>query len=142
MSTRPKFEPYIVLPNAYSSPANSGSMAVNLTSQPTVVSRLSMVSYTCSWAGSSPVGTISVQASNDYELNPEGNLYATGTWNTLPVSYWNGSTTSTVTAIPVSGSTGNGAIDIATNGFYALRLIYTATSGTGTLTVTIDAKVA
>jgi hypothetical protein len=117
-------------------------MAVNLTSQPTVVSRLSMVSYTCVWTGATPVGTISVQASDDYELNAEGGVEAIGTWNTLPVSYYNGFTTSTVTAIPVSGSTGNGAIDIATNGFYAVRLIYLATSGTGTLTVTINAKVA
>jgi hypothetical protein len=145
MSTRPNFAPYVVLPNAYGSPANSSSMAVNLISQPTIVSRLSMINYACVWSGSSPVGTISVQASDDYELGPEGlnnPPINPGTWNTLPVSYYNGTTTSTVTAIPVSGSTGNGMIDVATSGFYAIRLIYTAGSGTGSLTVTINAKVA
>ena len=142
MSTRPNFAPYVVIPNALGSPANGNSMAGNITSAPTVVSRLSMINYACVWTGSSPVGTISVQASDDFALNAEGNVEVAGTWNTLPLSYWNGTTTSTVQAIPISGSTGNGMIDVATAGFYAVRLVYTATSGTGALIVTINAKVA
>ena len=113
-------------------------MATNLTSLVTVVSRLSLVNYSCSWTGSSPVGSVSIQGSNDFELNPEGVVENTGTWNTLPLGYNSG----VVTAIPISGNSGNGAIDIATTGFYALRFIYTATSGTGNLTVTVNAKVA
>ena len=101
-----------------------------------------MINYACVWSGSSPVGTISVQASDDYALNAEGNVQFAGTWNSLPVSYWNGSGTTTVTAIPVTGNNGSGMIDIATAGFYAVRLIYTAASGTGSLTVTVNAKVA
>lgn len=138
MATRPKFKPYIVLPNAYSSPANSGSMAVNLTSQATVVSNLSMVSYEAVWTGSSPVGAVSVQGSNDYLLGAEGNILNAGTWTTLPLSY-NGNS---VMSIPVTGNSGNGVIDIASTGLYALRFVYTATSGTGSLVVTIAAKVA
>jgi hypothetical protein len=140
VSTRFNISPYVVLPNQYGSPVNGNSMAGNLISSPTVVSKLSMISYSCVWTGSSLVGTISVQASDDYSFNAEGQVNNPGTWNTIPVSYWNGSATATVTTIPVSGNSGNGLIDIAPTGIYAIRLIYTSGSGTGNLTVTVTAK--
>jgi hypothetical protein len=96
-----------------------------------------MVSYACIWTGSSPIGTVSVEGSNDFSLNAEGAVMNAGTWNFLPLSY----NSTIVTAIPITGNTGNGLIDIASNGIYALRFLYTATSGTGTMTVTINAKV-
>lgn len=42
----------------------------------------------------------------------------------------------------VSGDTDNGFIDIYDTGAFAIRLIYTATSGTGLLNAVITAKVA
>jgi hypothetical protein len=143
MAWRPQIDPYIVLPNEQGSPANNNSMAGNLISAPSIVGKLSMISYACVWTGSSPVGTISIEASDDFEYGPEGanSILNPGTWNVMPVSYYNGFTTSTVTTIPISGNTGNGMIDIAPTGIYAIRLIYTATSGTGNLTVTVSAKV-
>lgn len=130
MSTRPNFAPYNVL--------NAVSMATSQTSAVTIVSRLSLINYALVWSGTSPVGSVSVQASDDYSLNAEGAVQNAGTWNNLPITV----SGSALTAIPVTGNTGNGMIDIATAGFYAVRLIYTATSGTGTLTVTVNAKVA
>lgn len=97
-----------------------------------------MISYGISWAGTSPVGTLSVQVSNDYSQNEAGGVADPGTWNTLTLDVAGTPTTS----IPVSGNTGNGFIDILQTGAYAMRLVYTATSGTGLMQATIAAKVA
>jgi len=115
-------------------------MASSFTSQPTVVQKLSQISYSCVWSGTAPVGTISIQGSNDYNIKPGGAtaVQNPGTWNNLVLSFAGGTTTS----IPVSGNTGNGIIDIAATGLYAVRLVYTAVSGTGNMTVVINAKVA
>jgi hypothetical protein len=114
-------------------------MSADITSLPTIIQQLSMVSYAVSWAGAVPIGTISVEASNDYSLYPDSTVNNPGIWNPIPFVL-NG--TSVVTAIPVAGNSGNGFIDIDQHGAYALRLIYTATSGTGQLQVVINGKVA
>lgn len=91
-----------------------------------------MINYSVSWAGTSPVGVITVQASDDYALNSDGTVKTAGTWNTLPLS----------DTCDVSGNTGNGMIDIDQLAAYAIRLVYTRTSGTGTMSAIISAKVA
>lgn len=139
MSSRPQFSPYIVFPNANASPANTNSLAASFTSEPTIVQKLSQISYECTWTGSA-TGSLSVQGSNDFSITPGGMNFVQnpGTWTSLILSYNGGDTTS----IPISGPTGNGIIDIASTGLYAVRLIYTAGTGTGSMTVTINAKVA
>lgn len=133
MSSRPLIRPEAVLN------ADTGkSMAGNLTSKVTIANNLSHVSYGVSWSGSTPIGAISVQVSNDYSQNEDGSVKNAGTWNTLTFSVGGSPTTS----IPVSGNTGNGMIDIVDTAVYALRLVYTATSGTGTLNAILCAKVA
>ena len=129
MSTRTNMRPQPVIIN--------GSMAGNLTSTPTILQSLTLVSYSLSWSGTSPVGTVSVQVSNDYALNSNGSVQNAGTWNTLTLQYNGGATTT----IPVSGNTGTGFVDVSGTGAYAIRLIYTAASGTGTLQATINGKV-
>lgn len=129
MSSRPQLNPQSVITN--------GSMAGNLTSLPTVIQKLSMISYSLSWSGTAPVGTVSVQVSNDYSQNADGTVAHAGTWNTMTLNY-NGTA---VTVIPVTGATGNGFIDIDETAAYAMRLIYTAVSGTGSLNVIIAGKV-
>lgn len=124
MSSRPILAPFNVVTN--------GSMATQIISIVTVIQNLSLVSYACSWTGASPVGTVTVQVSNDYSQNGAGQVLNPGTWNTLPLSAPTG----------VSGNTGNGFIDIDANAGYALRFVYTPASGTGTMNVVIDAKVA
>lgn len=133
MSSRPQFNPQPVF-NA----ATGRSMAVNITSIPTIIQKLSMISYAYSWTGTSPVGTVSVQVSNDYSQNSDGTVRTAGTWNTMTVNY-NGTL---VTTVPVTGNTGNGFIDIDQCAGYAIRTIYTAGSGVGTIDATINAKVA
>lgn len=131
MSTRPQIKPEQVITN--------GVMASNITGTPTIISNISKVSYGFSWSGSTPVGTVSVQVSNDYRLLPNGqpDTSVTPTWNTLTLNY-NGSA---VTTVPVSGNTGNGLIDIDAIAAYAIRPIYTASSGSGSMQCTVVGKV-
>lgn len=124
MASRPILPPFLVITN--------GNMSSNITSISTIIQNLSMLSYAVTWSGTTPVGTVSVQASNDYSQNSDGSISNPGTWNTLPLS-------STTT---VSGNTGNGFIDIDAQAGYALRFVYTAGSGTGSMNVTASGKVA
>lgn len=128
MSSRTTLRPNIVI--------NAGNMSGNLTSVPTILQSISRPNYSYSWSGTSPVGSISVQTSNDYSVNPNGTVDNPGTWNTLPFTV-NGSL---VSSLPVTGNTGTGIADIVI-GSYAIRTVYTAVSGTGSLTAIITGKV-
>lgn len=123
MSSRPLIKPFSVI--------TDGSLSGNLTSKVTVIDNLSMVSYSLSWAGSSPSGAVNVQASNDYSEYADGSVNNAGTWNTLPLSI----------SPAISGNSGSGFIDIDAQAGHALRLTYTAISGSGTLNVLVTGKV-
>lgn len=138
MSSRPQFNPYIVIPNAEANPANSGDMSLTLTSQPTIVQKLSMIAYQINWAGAAPVGAISVEASNDFSLNADGSVRNAGNWTAVPLAFNN----TNAFSVPLTGAAGSGVVDIDAMGMYALRLVYTPTSGTGVLQAIINAKVA
>lgn len=109
-----------------------GDMSGNITSRVTVIQNLSMLSYDISWDGTAPEGTISVEVSNTYSQNSDGTVRNPGNWTALPLS----------TNTDISGDTGVGFIDIDALGAYAIRLVYTATSGVGVLQATINGKVA
>ena len=119
--------------------ATTASMASTITVQPTVLKNLTMASYSYSWSnGSTPVGTVTLQLSNDYSLNPNGSVNNQGTWTD---AYWfDPSVGSYVSSAAVSGDTGNGVIEMET-GAYAVRTVYTPASGDGTMTITFVGKV-
>ena len=123
MSSRPQFGPYSVI--------TDGDMSSDIVSKVTIIRKMSEISYSVAWAGTAPVGSVSVQVSNDFAQNADGTIKNPGTWNTLPLS---GPTN-------VSGSSDNGFIDIDASGAYAIRLVYTATSGTGLMQAVIAGKV-
>jgi hypothetical protein len=106
-------------------------MATQIISTPTIIDNISLISYDISWTGTAPVGMMSVQVSNTYTQNAEGQTANPGNWTTLTLS----------APTPVTGNTGNGGIDVDVTGFYAIRLVYTPTSGTGLMNATINAKV-
>ena len=92
------------------------------------------ISYDLAWTGT-PVGTFQVQVSNTYAQDPDGDVLSAGNWNTLP-------TTSFTGTYPVpAGSPGNGFLDVVGTEAAWVRLQYTASSGSGTLTVIPAAKV-
>lgn len=124
MASRPILSPFSVITN--------GNMSGNIISAVTVIQNSSMISYDISWAGTAPVGAMSVQVSNTYSQNADGSVRNAGNWTTLVLS-----------APPtVSGSTGNGFIDVDATGAYAIRLVYTRVSGTGVMQATLSGKVA
>ena len=58
-------------------------------------------------------------------------------WITLPVS---DDTGSVVTSLPVAGNTGKAGFDFKT-GYYAVRIVYAPTGGTGFMTARFNGKV-
>lgn len=123
MASRPLVPSYPVIIN--------GVMTGTITSLVSNIQMLSLMSYSLSWSGASPVGSVSVQVSNDYKQDASGVVVNAGTWNTLPLS----------SSTAVSGNTGTGFIDITENAGYAMRLVYNFVSGTGTLQAVFNAKV-
>lgn len=123
MSARPYQKPHKVI--------NAVSMAASITSEVTIIDNKTIIGYDVSWSGSTPVGTMSVQVSNSYSLDPDGSVRDSGSWTTLTLS----------SSTAVSGNTGNGFIDIDITGAYAIRLVYTRVSGTGTMNAYVTSKV-
>lgn len=138
MSTRTNLRPQVVIPSPNALPTNSQDMSAGIVSAPTILNSLTKVSYGVSWtgAGATP-GFVSVEASDDCVVQASGAVSG-GTWNTLP--FFSGGLI--VSSIPLVGATGNGMIDIETLSAYAVRLRFTANSSSGSLTVTVNGKVA
>lgn len=112
-------------------------MATNITSLVTILQSLTKASYAVKWTGSTPVGTLSVQFSNDYSLDSAGAVHNAGSWTTTELE----SGGSIVTSIPVTGNTGTAFINLAELAAYAIRLVYTAGSGTGSMDAIVNCKV-
>lgn len=130
MSTRTNIRPQPVI-------IDGGMSATSITSAVTILQSVTRISYGLSWVGTVPVGTAAVQVSNDYSVYANGSVHNTGTWTTLILDL-NGVP---VSSIPISGSPGSAMIDIDGTAVYAIRLVYTKTSGTGTLQAIINGKV-
>lgn len=81
------------------------------------------------WTGS-PVGVFSIQVSTSYQQTPNGNVLVPGTWSDLPLS----------SVISAAGSADNAYIDINQLGANWYRIVYTRTSGTGSLDAYISQK--
>lgn len=124
MSTRPQLPPQQVITN--------GNMSGTLTSLVTIVQKISMLSYQVNWTGSSPVGVVNIQVSNDYSTNSAGAVSNPGNWTTLALS----------SPATVSGNTGVGYIDVPETGAYAMRIQYVPASGSGTMQAYVTGKVA
>jgi hypothetical protein len=96
-------------------------ISTNQTSSAVNVLKLDQASISISWSGTAPVGVITVEAKNGtndsfYELDFG-------------------------TTIPVSGNSGNHQIILSEMPFEEIRVIYTSTSGTGSLDAIYTAKV-
>jgi hypothetical protein len=129
MSDRPLIKPNILAPII-----NAVSTAASITGAPTIIQRLPGISYDVSWTGTT-TGTFSIEVSNTYTQNPDGTTANAGNWTALPAASFVG------TMPAPAGSAGTGFIDILGTEAYAIRIVYTRVSGTGTLTVVPCAKV-
>lgn len=129
MSDRP-----LIAPNINQPIINATSMSSSINGPATIIQRLPGISYDVAWTGT-PTGTFSVQVSNSYAQNAQGGVLNAGNWNTLPSGAFVG------TLPAPAGASGNGFIDVLGTEAYAIRLVYTASSGTGNLTVYCCSKV-
>lgn len=111
--------------------------SATITSTVTILDQCSRLSYQASWSGSTPVGTLAVQFSNDYSVFPDGTVNNSGSWTTATLSVAG----SPASSVAVSGNTGTSFIDVWETSAYAVRLVYTKGSGTGTLNASIKAGV-
>jgi hypothetical protein len=100
---------------------DAGDMsATSITGTVTACTGIDNIGLLVEWSGSTPVGAITVEVQN-----------GTSGWSALDFG----------SPIAVSGNTGNLNININQIPFENLRVVYTKSSGTGTLTVTLAAKV-
>ncbi len=99
---------------------NAGSLAGNITSSTTNVLNLDKASIHLSWSGSSPAGTLVVEARNGDNDD----------WYELDF----GST------ISISGASGDHQIVFNELPFTSIRLVYTRSSGSGSLDAIITSK--
>lgn len=123
MSSRPQFNPYPTIVD--------GDMSADITSEVTIIQKLTGISFSYVWAGTAPEGRIVVEVSDDYSQNADGTVRNPGSWNECPLS--------AVTLI--TGDTGTGFIDMAGCMAYAIRTRYIFDSGVGVLQSIITAKV-
>ena|SRR5271166_1543617 len=110
---------------------NAGSMATSINSAPMLLSYAFGYAVQFVYTGS-PVGTVTLQGSNDSIPNakfPQSDFTPT-TWTTISGS--------TITVPTIDGATG--MINDEGAFYNWVRLVYTATSGTGSLTVVGNTK--
>lgn len=100
-------------------------ISANRTSAATQVEFVDNLGLLVNWSGTSPVGQLIVETSNDWD-----DKRATGTWTALDF----GST------ISISGNSGSHTIYINQVPFPWIRVRYARTSGIGSLTVILSTK--
>lgn len=120
-STKRNLKQYQVITNGDMSQSS-------LTSQVTNINQLDNVAYQLNWSGS-PVGSFQVQVSIDYNQDEFGNVTNAGHWTPLALS--GGASTSGGSPI---------FINVSQIGAPWIRVVYTRTSGSGTLQAWVAAK--
>ena len=96
----------------------NGDMTQSLTSASTEVNETILAAVNAAWSGSSPVGNLLIQGANiDNSV-----FYAT------------------ISTIAISGNSGSLLVNIQDIGYGFIRILYSPTSGTGTINVYLNRK--
>lgn len=107
----------------------SGDMSSTITSVVVEVKEQDNLGFQALWVGA-PVGVFSIQVSVDYARDLNGNVTNPGTWTSLMLS----------NLITANGSGDDAYIDINQLAGPFMRMVYTRTSGTGTLIANVTGK--
>jgi hypothetical protein len=107
----------------------AASLGANITSNPVNIKNQDNVGVQLHWTGT-PVGTFGVQISSNHIQDPVGNVLFEGNWVTLPLS----------PAITAVGSGDDAYIDLNQMSAQWVKVIYTRTSGTGSVDAVTVAK--
>ena len=114
---------------AYQNITNGDMSAASITSKVTNIERADNIGLQFNFTGT-PVGVFSVEVSIDFAQDYLGNVTNAGNW--VPV---------TLDPVPVaSGSAGSVYLDLHLVSFPWIRVVYTKTSGSGTLNAYISTK--
>lgn len=107
---------------------SGGDMSSSITSKVTNILNQDNVSIELSWTGT-PNGSFAIQGSLTH-AEQNGNVTNVGTWTpiTLPA------------AVVAVGSAGSALLDLNQLSFPWIRVVYTASSGSGSLTYSISGK--
>jgi len=108
---------------------NAASMATSLTSPVVEIRNQDNVGIQLHWTGA-PVGDFDFQISSDHAQDSQGNVTNAGNWVSLPLS----------PAISAAGSSDDAYVDLNQMSAMYCRVVYTRTSGTGSLSGVIVAK--
>lgn len=109
----------------------NGDMSASINSVGIILDQIPLASIHAVWTGS-PVGTLKLQVSNDLVKIPVSGS-ADMAANVVNWTDYTGSSQA------VSGA-GDFMFNLLSNGYYWIRLVYTRSSGTGTLNVTFSGK--
>lgn len=126
MSAKTLLIPYNVVPPL------AGNMVSTLASLPTNIKTIDDIGYSLQWSGA-PTGTFSFQCSADYTPSaPFPSDYPTtaGTWTEITLS----------NPIVATGTADNAYVDLKLISAPWVRVVYTPSAGTGTLSVWITGK--
>lgn len=118
---------------------DAGDMSqASVTSTVSNIQMLDNIGLQLSWT-SSPVGTFAVQVSADHAQDTEGNVTTAGQWTPITLTYLLSGAITQDTSIPTSVGS---PIYLDLNQLSApwIRIVYTRTSGSGTLSGYITAK--
>lgn len=123
MSAKTLLIPYNVVP--------AGNMVSQIISPPTAVKMTDDIGYSLAWTGA-PNGIFSFQCSADYTPGsfPSDYPLNAGTWTNITLS----------TIITASGTPDNAYVDLQLISAPWVRVVYTPSSGTGTLSVWVTGK--
>lgn len=106
--------------------ANPNNLSASFTSNLSSVKNLDYASIHIDWTGTAPVGVITVEARNGDDLNNS----ARDDWYELDMG----------APVTISGSSGDHQLVFVYLPFTDIRLVYTRTSGTGTINAFITSK--
>lgn len=122
----------------YQSITNGNMASASLTSAVTNIQWLDNIGIQLNFTGS-PVGDFAVQVSADYAQDDNGNVTNPGNWVPLTLTYLVGSTFVSAQSVPTSVGSPI-YLDLNELSCPWIRVVYTKTSGTGTLNAFITAK--
>lgn len=117
---------------------NGDMSQASVISSVTDIQFLDNIGIQLNWTGA-PVGNFAIQVSADHNQDMNGNVVVAGNWSPILVTYWTGSASATGVSIP---TTVGSPIYVDLNQLSSpyIRVVYTRTSGTGTLNSFITAK--
>jgi hypothetical protein len=116
----------------FASREDTGDLSANYTGPAFKIESMTLFAVCAEWAGN-PTGTLALQASNnafiDNVTGPNNNENPNATWISMTGSDY-----------PTGGNAGQYFYNFDGAGFLAFRLIYTSTSGSGSIKAQLNAK--